>query len=674
MKSTDGVRSIKGVGEKAEQALAKLGIVDVEGLIAHYPRNYETYEPISPIQDAREGRVVAVEGRLSMRPKLSRIRGLTIVTCAVKDGTGMICLKWFNMAFLVNKLRMGETYIFRGKAVFKFGMLLIEQPQILTRQEFQRKLNVMQPVYALTEGLTNNAVTKAVEQAVRDVEWEPDYLPVALRRKHQFMGYKNAVKSIHFPKSQEEMLEARKRLAFDEFFLFLLALDRLKQQRTARYPAFVFEEDKLCGALVGDLPYELTNAQKRTWEEVKGDLMSGKLTTRLIQGDVGSGKTVIAALALLMAVENGCQGAIMVPTEVLAQQHKETLDGMLSPYGACVELLTGSMTSVKKRNVHERIASGEVQVIVGTHALIQEKCEYHKLGLVITDEQHRFGVKQREALHQKGEDCHTLVMSATPIPRSLALILYGDMDVSLIDELPSNRLPIKSCHIPTTMRKSAYNFIRKEVEAGRQAYVICPMVEEGENLELENVVEYAEQLKEELPSGFRIDYLHGQMRPKEKSERMEKFANGEIQVLVSTTVIEVGINVPNATVMVVENAERFGLAGLHQLRGRVGRGEWQSYAVFITGTESQEVKDRLEVLVRSNDGFFIASEDLRLRGPGDLFGIRQSGGMEFKVADPYHDADLLKMASDEVANMADKDLATIFEKKAATLQNFQLNM
>jgi ATP-dependent DNA helicase RecG len=421
-------------------------------------------------------------------------------------------------------------------------------------------------------------------------------------------------------------------------------------------------EQPECKQMIRDLPYALTGAQLRVWQEIKKDLSSDYGMNRLIQGDVGSGKTVLAILSLLMAVKNGYQACMMVPTEVLAKQHYRSLTDAFQKFGISVCLLVGSMTAKEKREAYDRIERHEVEVIVGTHALIQEKVEYDRLGLAITDEQHRFGVKQREALMSKGGQPHVLVMSATPIPRTLAIILYGDLDISIVDELPAKRLPIKNCVVGTDYRPNAYRFIDKQAAQGRQAYVICPMVEESEEIEAENVIDYTETLKEALAPGITVEYLHGKMKPKEKNEIMERFADGEIKVLVSTTVVEVGVNVPNATVMMVENAQRFGLAQLHQLRGRVGRGEYQSYCIFVCDSNRKEAWERLSILNKSNDGFYIAGEDLRLRGPGDILGIRQSGTMEFKMADIFTDVEDLKAAAEAVKALSVKEVADIFEE------------
>jgi ATP-dependent DNA helicase RecG len=533
----------------------------------------------------------------------------------------------------------------------------MEQPRLYTYDDYKKQTNVLQPRYSLTKGLSNQMLQKAVKQALSFYEYEEEYYPPELLRENDLISYREAINTIHFPSDRENLIQAKRRLVFDEFFSFLLILRKNRDfsaQLANEYPMF---ETADTVRFLEHLPFELTKAQKRVWAELRDDLGGKYCMNRLIQGDVGSGKTIVAVLALLMCAANGYQGALMAPTEVLAMQHFEDIKEYTEKYLLAFKpvLLVGSMTAKEKAEAYAKIASGEANLIIGTHALIQEKAVYKSLALVVTDEQHRFGVKQREHLAQKGKNPHVLVMSATPIPRTLAIILYGDLHISVIDELPANRLPIKNCVVGTSYRPKAYDFIRKEVEAGRQAYVICPQVDEGEQDDLENVIGYTEKLRAALPEKIQIAYLHGKMKAADKNRIMEDFAAHNIDVLVSTTVIEVGINVPNATVMMVENAERFGLAQLHQLRGRVGRGEHQSYCIFISTKEQKETMERLEILNKSNDGFYIASEDLKLRGPGDMFGIRQSGEFSFVLGDIYTDADCLKQASLSVDRLLDAD-------------------
>lgn len=666
MEQTESIRQIKGIGEKTEKVFNKLDIYTVQDLLEHYPRNYDIYEDIVPIQSLEEGKISAIEAVLDRSVQIKKIRNLTIVTAAVKDSSGIINISWFNMPFLQKTLRFGIHYIFRGKIVRKNHCLVMEQPVMLTKGEFYNKLHMLLPIYPLTAGITNNAIDTAVRRVLEQVDLTKDYLPLRIRRTYQLITYNQAIRWIHNPKDKGQMVAARKRLVFDEFFLFTLALNQLKQQKGRLESNFKIKTAKECTQFIRNLPYSLTNAQTKVWNEIQTDLWSGNVMNRLIQGDVGSGKTIIAVLALLTVGINGYQGCMMVPTEVLAKQHYESLQGFLQSFGLRVQLLVGSMTVKEKKETYKRIREHQVDIIVGTHALIQEKIEYDRLALVITDEQHRFGVRQRESLMKKGREPHTIVMSATPIPRTLAMILYGDLDISVIDELPSNRLPIKNCVVNTTYRPIAYSFIEKEVQAGRQAYVICPMVEESEVIEAENVIEYSEKLKESLQSSIQVEYLHGKMKAKEKNKVMDQFKNNEIQVLVSTTVIEVGVDVPNATVIMIENAERFGLAGLHQLRGRVGRGEHQSYCILVSGTNGKEAKERLEILNKSNDGFYIANEDLKLRGPGDMFGLKQSGMLEFKLGDIYNDAQILKDANDAAIHITKEELYE-FEQKHPVL-------
>ena len=656
MNNMQSIETLKGIGEKTAKLFEKVGVKTVDDLLHYYPRGYDAYKEPCAIGELKEDEVGTVEGYLKSGATGRHFGGLSMVTATISDMTGKLKLVWYHMPYLKNTLKPDSHFIFRGKVVRKKTGLTMEQPQMYKPEAYEEMLSRMQPVYGQTKGLGNKTITSAMEQALAIRVMERDYLPAKLRKKHELAEYNFAIEHIHFPQDETDLLFARKRLVYDEFFMFLMAVRRLKEKRQDLESEFVMNEDGLCRKLERELPYALTGAQKRTLEEVYEDLTGGSVMNRLIQGDVGSGKTIIAVLALLRAAENGYQGALKVPTEVLARQHFESVTELFAEHGIekKVVLVTGSMTAKEKRLAYEKIASHEADIVIGTHALIQEKVVYDNLALVITDEQHRFGVAQREMLGSKGSRPHVLVMSATPIPRTLAIIIYGDLDISVIDELPANRLPIKNCVVDTGYRKRAYNFIMKEVQNGRQAYVICPMVEESEMIEAENVLDYTKVLRENLP-GIRVEYLHGKMKPKEKNAIMEEFAAGAIQVLVSTTVVEVGVNVPNATVMMIENAERFGLAQLHQLRGRVGRGKEQSYCIMVNASGNQEKNARLEVLNKSNDGFFIASEDLRLRGPGDIFGLRQSGDLEFKIADIYTDAITLKTVSEDVEELLAED-------------------
>lgn len=657
------ITELKGIGEKYAQLLGRLSVYTVEDLVGLYPRDYELYqEPafISTLSPDYENTNVVIDGVVSKKIDVYHTGKLAVISTFINDENGdRIKCTWFNMPFLKSSLKLGMRYIFRGRFVIKNGIKILEQPQLYTRSQYSEIEGTMQPIYPLTKGLSNKTVANAVHQALEkfDAGLEKEYIPGYVRQKNELAEHNYAVVNIHFPKSMEDYIQARKRLAFEEFFLFVLAVRSLRNSNERIPNGYIIQNDSRTDDFIEKLPFSLTNGQKSAWTEVKKNMSGKGLMSRLIQGDVGSGKTIIAVLALMNTTYAGYQAAMMVPTEVLAKQQYDSITKMFNNMGVelNVSLLVGSMTAAAKRKVYEDIENGSTDIVIGTHAVIQEKVIFKNLALVITDEQHRFGVNQRRDLSDKGNNPHILVMSATPIPRTLAIIVYGDLDISVIDELPAERLPIKNCVVDESYRPNAYKFIENQVHAGRQAYVICPMVEDSENIEAENVIDYAKKLSGELPDDIKVEYLHGKMKASQKNEIMEKFSKNEINVLVSTTVIEVGVNVPNATVMMVENAERFGLAQLHQLRGRVGRGGFQSYCIFVSGNKSKKTKDRLEILNKTNDGFKIAEEDLKLRGPGDFFGVRQSGDFDFGIADIYTDAKVLKSASEAAGEVLDKD-------------------
>ena len=666
---------LKGIGEKTAVLLNRLSVYTTDDLVGLYPRDYDVYEEpvfVNTAKENMENTIVSIDGMVSNNVEVYRHGKLTVISVFIKDVTGeRIKCTWYNMPFLKSSLRQGMRYIFRGYLRKKNGIFLLEQPEMYTMEKYSQLKGSMQPIYPLTKGLSNKIVVKAVKQVLEryDTSLDMEFIPSDIRKNFELSEHNYAVMSIHFPKSMQDYMMARKRLAFEEFFLFILAMRTLKNTKERLPNSFIINNDARTDEFINNLPFKLTNAQIKVWEEVKLNMGSDKLMSRLIQGDVGCGKTIIAVLALMNTAFNGYQAAMMVPTEVLAKQQYKSVCDMFEKYNIAlnISLLTGSMTQSAKKKEYERIKSGETDIIIGTHCLIQDSVEYKNLALVITDEQHRFGVNQRKTFSKKGDNPHILVMSATPIPRTLAIILYGDLDISIVDELPLNRLPIKNCVVDENYRPNAYKFIQNQINEGRQVYIICPLVEESDGIEAENVIDYAAKLKKFMQPQVRIDYLHGKMSGSQKNDIMERFVNKETDILVSTTVIEVGVNVPNATVMMVENAQRFGLAQLHQLRGRVGRGKDQSYCIFVSDNKSKKTKERLEILNKSNDGFVIAEEDLRLRGPGDFFGIRQSGEFDFGIADIYADANVLKMASDAAAQLLKDD--PLIEKE----ENLQLS-
>lgn len=669
------ITELKGVGKKTEELFGKMGVYTVGDILLHFPRNYIQYPKAQEMEKTElyEGNTCAVCARIGRTPTARNTGRVPVTLLMIGTEEHGLQLIWYRMPYIKNTLIPGKWYVFYGKIVIKNRHYTMEQPAVFTPEQYQEKELCLLPVYALTSGISNHLVTKTIQTAMKSGLLLSDYLPASVKTENGLCEYNYALKQIHFPDDMDALIEARKRLVFDEFFCFLLGMQYQKEKQQKERTNFHFPEDGFLDVLMKKLPYELTGAQKKALGQIRTDLSGEYVMQRLIQGDVGSGKTIVAFLAMALASHSGYQSAIMAPTEVLAVQHYESYTGLCEQFGLrCpVVLLTGSMRAKEKKQAYEMLLTHPDAMVIGTHALIQEKAVYSNLALVITDEQHRFGVKQRDTFSGKGSSPHILVMSATPIPRTLAIILYGDMDISVIDEVPAHRLPIKNCVVDPSYRPKAYAFIEDQVRQGHQAYIICPLVEESENSEGENVTDYSRMLAEHFPADRKIGMLHGKMKPDQKNEIMEQFANGAIQILVSTTVVEVGVNVPNATVMMIENADRFGLAQLHQLRGRVGRGDAQSYCIMINSSKAKTAKKRLEILNRSNDGFFIASEDLKLRGPGDFFGIRQSGDLAFQLADIYQDADMLEKASEAVGKILAEDPDLLWEEHQALQKRMQ---
>ena len=649
---------LNGVGPKTAELFLRIGVSSQEELLRCYPRDYDVFEEPVTVGSVVPGEKNAVLARVRQKPSVKRFGNNSITMLMFSDTDGALQANWFHMPYLRNILHAGKDYIFRGLVTSKNGRLILQHPEVYDPEEYRKLSCQMLPVYSLTEGLSTKTFRRVMRLAIQNCSCVPETLPGGLLRREELCTIAEALQMIHFPDGRESLLRARNRLVFEEFFFFQLAVSYMRLERNREANRYPMPESGLSDSLCGRLPYALTAAQERVWKEITEDLNGTYLMHRLVQGDVGSGKTILAFLAMLRAYENGMQSALMAPTDVLATQHYEALCRLLQENDirdVRPILLKGSMTAKQKREAGLLISEGKAHMVVGTHALFQESVSYSCLGLVITDEQHRFGVRQRAMLADKGGAPHVLVMSATPIPRTLAMILYGDLDISVLDELPAKRLPVKNCVVGTDYREAAYRFIEKETEKGHQVYVVCPMIEPGEDASCENVLEYSAVLRERFGNRYRIAVLHGKMKPEEKEDVMERFAVGDIQILVSTTVIEVGIDVPNATVMMIENAERFGLAQLHQLRGRVGRGKAQSYCIFVQGDGKKEIQKRLEILNHSNDGFYIAEEDLKLRGPGDILGVRQSGEILFRIADIYRDSDLLVRADRAVHELLEED-------------------
>ena len=639
------IRYLKGVGEKRAELFAKKGIKTVEDLLYYFPRSHEDRTEKKDIADCVEGETVCVSITVFSPVRETRVRrNMLISTMIVSDESGVLNVVWYNNRYVKNQFKTGDKYVLYGKVTKNRGKLEMVNP-VCEQEGKERFTGKIVPLYPLTSGLTQKILQSTMELAIKAVGRMEEYIPSDIREKYHIAELNFAMKNIHFPENFESYNIARERFVFEELLVLQLALSGRKDINTSQ-DGIVFEDINCVREFTDNLPFSLTNAQKKTLNEILKDCRSGNMMNRLVQGDVGSGKTAVAAAAIYTAVKNGHQAAMMAPTEILATQHAETLAEFFKGTGITVVMLTGSMRAAEKKRAYDLIATGVADVVVGTHAIIQDAVEFYDLAFVVADEQHRFGVEQRAKLAAKGNNPHMLIMSATPIPRTLALILYGDLDISVIDELPPGRKPVKTYAVGESMRKRIFAFLQKNVSAGMQAYVVCPLIEETETSDLQNAEMLAEKLQAIFPE-FKIGLMHGKMKAKLKEEVMDEFGRGEINILVSTTVIEVGVNVPNANIMVIENAERFGLSQLHQLRGRVGRGNAQAFCILFAHGKNEVTKKRMETMCISNDGFYISEQDLKLRGPGDFFGTRQHGLPEMRIANLFEDRDILAVATEE---------------------------
>ena len=646
--STD-IRFLKGVGEKRAELLRKKGIDTVGALLRFYPRAYLDWQNITPISECHEGENVCVRAEITSPVKTANIRrGMTLYKFSAADDSGVIEVTLFNRKYLAENLREGRSYLFYGKLGYGITLRQMSSPEIMPAEYMG-----IEPVYAATEGLSSKTIEKIMKNALVYTDSMQDAIPDGIRQKNGLCDFKTALKSIHFPLERQALESAKRRLVFEELFVLQTGLLFLKRRRRALAGCTV--KENLLDEFKKTLSFKLTGAQERVINECLSDMMSPRPMNRLIQGDVGSGKTAVAAALMYISAGNGFQSALMAPTELLAEQHFKTLCKITENSGIKCALLTGSLTKKQKDEVKAGLKSGEIKAAVGTHALLTDDVEFESLGLVVTDEQHRFGVGQRGRLSSKGNNPHTLVMSATPIPRTLGLIIYGDLDISIIDEYPAGRQKIATYCVDSSYNARVYNYIKKFIAEGRQAYIVCPLVDENEALGIKSASEYYEELSENQFKNYTVGLLHGKMKPKDKESVMRRFAAGEIQLLISTTVIEVGIDVPNAALMVIENAERFGLSQLHQLRGRIGRGEYSSACILISDVKSGDTKRRLDVIKNNTDGFKIADEDLKLRGPGDFLGSRQHGLPDMKIADIFADRETLHSAGKEAEELLRRD-------------------
>lgn len=649
------VKYIKGVGPKKVLLLNKLGIFTLKDLITYYPRTYEDRSKPKFLYECEEGEEALVEVIACSRVSNVRLRGKTMQRLIVRDETASATITWFNQPYLKDKFNIGEKYKIFGKVSKRSGKITFNSPTFDVEEQNKNTGRII-PIYPLTFSLSQNNIRKIMEAGIAEVYGKlPETLPDYLLKEYKLENINDATKQIHFPNEFKDFNIARNRLVFEELLSVQLALLELKNNYMTDKKGIEFSNEAKMSDVINSLPFKLTKAQLRVLEEIDRDMESSKNMNRLLQGDVGSGKTVVAMCAAYKAVKSGYQAAIMAPTAILATQHLENFKNMLEKLGIRCELLISGITKKQKEGILKRLENGDIDILIGTHAIIEDNVKFKNLGLVVTDEQHRFGVKQRTKIAEKGENPDVLVMTATPIPRTLALILYGDLDISIIDELPPNRKKIETFAVNKNMTDRVNAFIEKQLKEGRQAYIVCPLVEENEEMDLKSVEKLYETYSKEIFPQYNVEFLHGKMKPREKDEIMEKFKDGKIDILISTTVIEVGVDVPNSNIMVVENAERFGLAQLHQLRGRVGRGEYKSYCILKYEGKSENVKKRMKVMCETNDGFIISEKDLELRGSGDFFGTMQHGLPEFKIANLFEDIDMLKMVQTVAMKILEKD-------------------
>ena len=663
------VQFVKGVGPNRVKLLNKLNIYTLKDLITYFPRNHEDRSIPKKIAECEDGETVLIKATALTKITEIRARRLSIYRLVVNDDSSSCVITWYNQKYLKDKFKVGEKYTFYGKIENKGGTFEMKSP-VFDEDGVDKNTGKIVPIYPLTSSLTQNVLRKIMESGIDEVygnleENIPDYI----LQKYKLLDINEAYKSIHFPKSNSDFTRAKNRLVFEELLALQLALFRLKEGQKFDEKGIKFDSNIKMQDVIQTLPFNLTNAQKRVLDEIDKDMEKDTAMNRLLQGDVGSGKTVVSIVAAYKAVKSGYQAAIMAPTAILADQHLKNFTKILEPFGIRCELLVSSVTKKNKEKILERLQNGEIDILIGTHALLEDNVVFKNLGLVVTDEQHRFGVKQRATIVAKGNNPDVIVMSATPIPRTLALILYGDLDISIIDELPPNRKKIETYAVNKEYDERLAIFVKKLINEGRQAYIVCPLVEESDDDSgLKSVVELAEKYKTEVFSEYRVEYLHGKMKPKEKDDIMQRFKNGEIDILISTTVIEVGVDVPNASIMIIENAERFGLAQLHQLRGRVGRGEFKSYCILKNEGKSKVCKERMKVMCQTNDGFVISEKDLELRGSGDFFGTAQHGVPELKIANLFENIRELKEIQ-ELASQIIADDPNLEQQKNLRLKN-----